>query len=91
MRLRGDGNNLRQRENASRCMKFGLDLVRADVDEMALPVPTDRAMLALHGIKQALALDVDLLARIVSNALPGCTSAGTSTSRLRAPPASSCQ
>ena len=30
---------------------------------MPLPVPTDRAMLALHGIKQALALDVDLLAR----------------------------
>ena len=30
---------------------------------MALPVPTDRAMLALHRIKQALALDVDLLAR----------------------------
>src|SRR6516164_3956700 len=64
MRLRGDGNNLRQREERLPVlMKFGLDLVRADVDEMPLTVPTDRAMLALHGIKLALTLDVDLLAR----------------------------
>src|SRR6185295_13857601 len=64
MRLRGDGANLRQREERLPVLiKFGLDLVRADVDEMPLPVPTNRAMLALHGIKQALTLDVDLLAR----------------------------
>src|SRR5262249_9985902 len=64
MRLRGDSNNLWQREERLPVlMKFGLDLVRADVDEMPLPVPTDRAMLALHGIKQTLTLDVDLLAR----------------------------
>src|SRR5262245_17389506 len=64
MRLRGDGNNLRQREERlPMLMEFPFKLVRADVDEMPLPVPTDRAMLALHGIKQALTLDVDLLAR----------------------------
>src|SRR6516164_5937812 len=64
MRLRGNGEDLRQREERLPVLiKFGLDLVRADVDEMPLPVPTDRAMLALHGIKQALTLDVDLLAR----------------------------
>src|SRR4051794_36414495 len=64
MRLRGDGDDLWQREERLPVlMKFGLDLVRADVDEMALPVPTDRTMVTLHGIKQALARDVDLLAR----------------------------
>src|SRR5262245_6817226 len=62
MRLRGDGENLWQcEERLPVLLKFGLDLVRADVDEMPLPVPTDRAMLALHGIEQALTLDVDLL------------------------------
>src|SRR5262249_23702467 len=64
VRLRGNGNSLQQRkERLPVRMKFGLDLVRTDVDEMPLPVPTDRAMLALHGIKQALTLEVDLLAR----------------------------
>src|SRR5262245_13009894 len=64
MRLRRDGEDLWQREERLPVlMEFGLDLVRADVDEMPLPVPTDRAMLALHGFEQALARDVDLLAR----------------------------
>src|SRR3954466_2033528 len=64
MPLRGDGEDLRQREERLPVLiKFGLDLVRADVDEMPLPGPTDRAMVALHGTKQALTLDVGLLAR----------------------------
>src|SRR6516165_10597287 len=64
MGLLGDANDLRQREERlSVFFKFRFDRLRADVDEMALPVPTDRAMLALHGVKQALALDMDLPAR----------------------------
>src|SRR5262249_48098584 len=64
MRLRGDGNNLQQREERLPVrMELGRDLVRADVNEMPLPVPTNCAMVTLHGIKQALTLDVDLLAR----------------------------
>src|SRR6516165_7960718 len=64
MGLLGDANDLRQREERlSVFFKFRFDRLRADVDEMVLPVPTNRAMLALHGVKQALALEVDLPAR----------------------------
>src|SRR5262245_60926771 len=61
MRLRNDSEDLRQREERIPVrMKFGDDSVRADVNKMPLPVSTDCSMLALHRIKQALALDMHL-------------------------------
>src|SRR6516162_4859591 len=41
-------------------MEFRFDLVWAEVDQMPLPVPTNRAVLASHGAKQDLAHVVDL-------------------------------
>src|SRR5271169_1730529 len=64
MRLRSDGNNLRQRQKRLTVpIKLSLDLVRTDLDQMALPHKTDRAMVALHRIKQTFAFYVNLLAR----------------------------
>src|SRR5262245_61132656 len=64
VRLRSDSENfLPRKERLPVPEKFRLNLVRAEVDQMTLPLPTDRAMLALHGIKQAPALEVDLLRR----------------------------
>src|SRR5262249_35216129 len=52
MRLCSDGENFRQREELFPVPeKLHFNLVRAEVNQMALPVPTDRAVVTLHGIK----------------------------------------
>src|SRR5262245_29116741 len=62
--LLGDRDNFLQREEClPMLLKLRLDPVRAENDEIALPIATNGAMLALHRVEKALAFVMNPNAR----------------------------